>query len=233
MSYDNAKRVLYESWLPNFMSANNNDFAKASKLCTQWVNSRKLSQGELRLEVELNNTSTLFTFGVTTVQQNSNNILFKTERRLNQQDSLIASEYRFYVAAPTSRTDTNYKLRTYGNPVDFTAAQAQAIDGELLSNGEYSVKVNNDVIAPSRFMVNHLYRPQTQQTAALGAGSPDDQFRGAEDGAITQEPNLLIIGSKNYVPQVAINNAFNTDMEFTRLILIYTGVNAQNSTSIN
>lgn len=233
-SYGIAKKLLYDAWIDQFISANPGKPKEyASSLCWQWVNSRKLSQNEIRLEVELNNSSNVFTFGVTSQQPNSNNVVFPTEKRLQQADTLISSEYKIFVAAPTSRLDTAFQLRTYGNPVDFTAAQALALDGEFYSNGYFSVKVNGDVITPLRFLSNHHYLPQTQQTVALGAGSPGDQFRGAEDGSITLEPNLLLIGSKTFVPQITLNTAMVPAMAFTRAILIECGVLAQNSTVIN
>jgi len=232
-TYDQGRKLLYDAWYPQFLSANNGNAAMASKLCNQWVNDRKLSQNEIRLEVELSNNSNSFTFGVTSQQANSTNVVFPTEKRLQQSDILISSEYKIFVAKPASRTDTNYKLRTYGNTVDFTAAQAAALDGEFYSNGYFTMKVNNDVIIPLRGLFNHHYLPQTQQTAALGAGAPNDQFRGAEDGAITAEPNLLIIGQKTYVPQIILNTALPVDMGFTRTILIYAGILAQNATVIS
>ncbi len=232
-TYEQAKKLLYDAWFPQFLAANGGNAAMASKLCNQWVNDRKLSQNEIRLEVELNNANNTFTFGVTPQQANSQNVVFPTEKRLNQSDALVSAEYKMFVCLPTSRLDTNFKLYTHGNPVVWTAAQGAAIDGEFYSNGYYTVKVNNDVIIPLRGLFNHLYRGQTQQTAALGAASPDDQFRGAEDGAITQEPNLLLIGQKTYVPQIVLNTALPVAMGFTRVVLIYTGVLAQNATVIS
>lgn len=230
-TFNRAKDMLFKAWIGT--PGMSGTFGGDAKACMAWVEGRKLSQSELRLEVELSNTNNIFSFGVTPNQANTTNVVFPTERRLQLQDSLVASEYGFYVAKPSSRNDSAFLLRTYGNTVDFSAAQALALDGELYSNGEYTLKVNNDVVAPLRGMFNHWYKPQTQQTAALGAGSPGDQVRGAEDGQITQEPNLLLIGSKNYVPQVILNSNLVPDMQFTRLILIYRGVLAQNSTVIN
>lgn len=233
MSFDIARKILYNSWIQSFTDANPGNPAAAQKKCQDWVNTRKLSQSEIRLEVGLTNTSSLFTFGVTPQQANSSNVVFPTELRLNLQDSLIAAEYAIQVAATAGNTDTAFLLHTYGNEVDFSAAQALALNGEFYSNGQYILKVNNDVVAPARGLFNHWYIPQTQQTAAVGAGSPLDQIRGAEDGFITQEPNLLLIGSKNYQPQIQIHNNFVTAMTNIRAILTYRGVLAQNSTVIN
>lgn len=233
MSFDIARGILYDAWIENFKKANPGNPGLAEQLCRGWVAGRKLSQSEIRLEVELNNASNLFTFGVTVNQANSSNVVFPTEVRLNLQDSLVAAEYAILVGNPSSRADTDFLLHTYGNTQNFTAAQASALDGEFYSNANYLLKVSGDVVAPSRGLFNNWYKPQTQQTAPLGAGSPGDQIRGAEDGFITQEPNLLLIGTKNYVPQIQLHTNFATDMGFTRAILIYRGILAQNSTSIN
>lgn len=233
MSYEKAQQTIFDAWYPNFLAATPNNPALAKKDCQDWVNGRKLAQGEIRLEVELNATNNIFTFGVTGNQNNSNNTIFNTERRLDLQDTLIASEYGIFVGKPASQKDTLWELRTYGNPVDFSAAAALALNGTFYGQGSFALKVNNDTLVPYRGLFNHLYRGQTQQTAALGAGSPDDQICGAEDGLITQEPNLYIIGSKNYVPQIVLpTNLANVDT-FTRAVLIYKGVLAQNSTVIN
>jgi hypothetical protein len=225
MSYDNAKQLFFQAWISSF---NNNDRA-----CWDYVNSRKLSQSEIRLEVNLTTTASIFSFGLTPNQTNTTNVVFPTENRLNLQDSLVASEYGIFVAQTTGNTDTTFKLHTYGNTQDFAAADAAALDSDFYSNGYFQVKVNNDVVAPYRGLFNHWYIPQTQQTAALGAGSPKDQIRGAEDGFITSEPNLLLIGSKNYVPQIVLPGNLASAAANLRCVLIFRGILAQNSTVVN
>jgi hypothetical protein len=225
MSYDIAKQVLFNSWFDSFN--------KDSRACWAWVNGRKLSQHEIRLEVGLNVNNNRFAFGVTPNQANSTNVIFPTENRLMLQDSLVVSEYAIFVAQPTSNTDVTFTLNTYGNTQVFAAADAAALDSTFYSNGYFSTKVNNDVVIPYRGLFNHWYKPQTQQTGALGVGSPKDQLRGAEDGFVTQEPNLLLIGSKNYVPEIVLPGALASAAAFERAILIYRGVLAQNSTVVN
>lgn len=225
MSFDIARQLLFNAWIATFKG----DIAA----CWNWVNGRKLSQGEIRLETGLTTASTIFTFGVNENQKNSSNITYNTEKRLPLQDSLIASEYGVFVAQPGAVDDTQFELRTYGNTTDFTAAQVAAINGTFYTNGSLELKVNNDVIIPFRQLFNHWYRPQTQQTAALGAGSPQDQIRGAEDGMITYEPNILFIGTKNYVPAIILPGALAAAGTFQRAVLIFRGVYAQNSTSVN
>jgi hypothetical protein len=224
-SYDIARQILYNSWIKSF----NYD----GGACWAWVNGRKLSQSEIRLEVELNTNNSVFNFAVTENQNNSTNVLFLTERRLPLQDSLIASEYGVFVAQPASRTDTGFRLNTYGNTQTFAAATAAALDSTFYSNGSLQVRVNNDTIIPYRGLMANWYIGQTQQTAAIGPASPKDQLRGAEDAYVTWEPNILFIGSKNYVPQIVLPGAMAAASEFLRTILICRGVYAQNSTVIN
>jgi hypothetical protein len=225
MSYDVAKQLLFNAWIESF--------GGNATECWKWVNNRKLSQHEIRLEVELNIQNNRFVFGMTANQANSTGVVFNTENRLTLQDTLIASEYALYVAQPTSRTDTAYLLQTYGNTQVFAAADAAALDSTFYSNGYLSTKVSGDVVIPYRGLINHWYKPQTQQTAALGAGSPKDQLRGAEDAYVTQEPNLLLVGSKNYQPEIVLPGALASAAAFMRAVLIYRGVLAQNSTVIN
>lgn len=225
MSFDNARQLLFDSWIGSFKGD--------AVACRNWVNGRKLSQTEIRLEVGLNTTNNRFVFGVTPNQANSSNVIFRTENRLNLQDSLIVSEYGIFVAQTAGDTDTAYTLNTYGNTQVFAAADAAALDSTFYSNGYFSTKVNNDVVIPFRGLFNHWYKPQTQQTAALGPGAPKDQIRGAEDGFITQEPNLLLIGSKNYVPEIVLLSSLASAAANLRAILIYRGILAQNSTVVN
>lgn len=227
-----SARASFEQARKIFMRSMRDKFTTDAE-CEAWVNNLKLSQGDIRLECELAANTTNFRFGLTQNQPNTTGVLFNTENRLTMQDTLLANEVGFFVAQPSSRTDTGFQLRTYGNPVDFAAADAAAINETMYSNGYLRVGVNNDVIVPYRGLFNHLYRPQTQQTAALGAGSPDDQIRGAEDGFVTCEPNWLLVGSKGYIPEVVLPAALASVGAFSRIILVFRGILAQNSTVVS
>lgn len=232
-SFNHAKRMFFRAFRDKFQSGDANQTAMGDRMCQAFVDSLKLSQSEIRLEVKLDGNNTVYVFGVTPNQANTNNTQFLTERRLVLQDSICVNEYLIGVGLPASDTDTEFLIRTYGNTQDFTANAAKALDGGLFSNGAFSLKVNNDVVMPYRGLFNHWYKPQTQQTAALGAASPGDQIRGAEDGAITDEPNIVLIGSKNNVPQIELKSKLSTVDEGTRAILIMRGIYAQNSTVVS
>lgn len=224
MAFEKAKRLFYLAMRDKFTS---------DEACWDWVNARKFSQSEIRLECEMQANKTNFMFGLTDNQKNSTGVLFNTENRLTMQDSLVCNEMGIYVCKPSSRTATDFQLRTYGNTQDFTAGAAASIDSQFYDNGAFQIQCNNDVVYPYRGLWNHKYRGQTQQTAALGAGSPGDQIRGAEDGMITMQPNILLIGSKGYIPQIVLPDSLATVDAFSRIVLIFRGVLAQNSTSVS
>lgn len=227
-SFIQAKDMFFNAMRDKFPAGPDGDMK-----CRKWADNLKLSQGEIRLEVELNTGNNIFQFGVTPNQANTNGIVFPTEVRLPLQDSICGTEMIIQVCKPASRTSTAFQLRSYGSAADFTAAAAAALNSTFYSNGIFTFKVNNDVLVPQRGLSNWWYKPQTQQTAALGAGSPDDQFRGAEDAAVTCEPNLVFIGSKNNIPQIQLFSNLATVDEFTRVVMIIRGPYAQNSTVVN
>jgi len=228
MSYEKAIEIYTDAWV-------NTDTFKGDRVaCRNYVMTLKLSQNEIRLEVGLTGNKTAFKFALTTNQNNSSNLQFLTERRLDLQDALIANEYGIYIAKTAGQNDADYSLRTYPNSQDFTAAEASKLKNILYSNGEFGITCNKDIIMPNRGVFNHLYLPQTQETAPLGAGAAGDQIRGSEDGMITMEPNILLIGTKGYDMVLSLKDALGDDLtDNVRAILIYRGIMAQNATSVS
>lgn len=224
-SYLRAKEFFRNAWLPSF----NGDIAK----CNAYIDSLKMSQTEIRLEVGLTATATQFKFALTGNMQNSSGVQFLTENRLDLQDSLICNEMGIFVAQTSGVNDTAYQLSTYGNTQRFAAADAAALNSTFYSNGSLRILCNKDVIMPYRGLFNFLYKPQTQQTAALGAGSPDDEIRGAQDGMITVEPNILLIGSKGYDITIDLKTNLASAAANMRAVIIFRGVLAQNSTPVS
>lgn len=228
LSFDKARDILANAMLDKF--GNNFDTAR------RWAEGRKLAQGEVRCEVQLTATSTNFIFGVTTADVNSSNTLFNTEQRLNQQDSLIVSDYGIFVRKPASATSTIDRLYTNANPQVFSTGNVStALNGTFYANGFFRLKVNNDIIIPNRGLFNHLYIPQTQDGVIITAQTvaPLDQVRGAEDGYVVTEPNIVLVGSKKYVPEIVLPANLAAVETFQRAVLIFRGILAQNSTVIN
>lgn len=227
-SFNLARKMFFEALRDKFP-----DGPIGDQRCKDWVNSLELTMGEVRFEVQLNAANNIFTFGVTPNQANTNNVVFNTEKRLPLQDSICGTTAQLFITKPASQTATTHQLRTYGNTQDFTAAAAAAIESTFYSHGNFTFKRNNKVLVPYWGLKNWWYRPQTQQTAALGAGSPNDQIRGVEDAANAEEPNLVFIGSSNNIPQIELPSNMATVDEFTRAVLIIQGPYAQNSTVVN
>lgn len=231
-SYEQARKMFFKAFRDKFPAGPDGD-----RKCMDFVNSLKLSQSEIRCEVKLNTTNNSFVFGVTTNQNNSNNTVWNTERRLNLQDSLCVSEYAVLVGKLASDTDTAWTPATYANPNIFTTANvAGALNGTLFGNGQFQLNCNNDVLIPSRGLLNHFYIPQTQQSGVTASATVPlykDQQRGAEDGFITAEPNIVLVGSKNYQPSLVLPANLAAVETYTRAILIFRGVLAQNSTIVS
>lgn len=231
-AFENAKKMFYNAFRDKFAPG-----AMGASECARFVNNLKLSQSEIRTEVQLTTTANNFTFGLTTQQSSTGQTApFNTEQRLNLQDSLCVSEYGLFVAKPTSATDTTYVLNTYGNASIFSTANvAAAINGTLYANGQFKMTCNNDVLIPSRGLFNHYYVGQTQYGVGVTAQTvfPIDQKRGAEDGFITSEPNLVLVGSKNYIPQIVLPAALAAVETYQRAVLVFRGILAQNSTVVS
>jgi len=226
MSYLRAKEIYQQAWQNNFPSP---------KACADYIETLKLSQHEIRLEVNLVVGTTNFQFALTPNQNNTSNLQFLTENRLQMQDTMVANEYGIFIAQTAGQNDANYPLRTYPNTIDFPVAADQlSLKNIFYNNGYFRMTCNNDVIIPYRGLFNHLVVPMTQQTAAVGANSPNDQIKGSEDGMITMEPNILLIGSKGYIPEIVLKAGLTAGLPANvRAVLIFRGILAQNSTSVS
>lgn len=228
LAYLRGKQQFYEAFLPSFIEDGKGD---PQGRCKAYVETLVFSQSEIRLEVNLNATSTLFKFAVTPQDVNTTGVTFLTERRLKPQDTLLATEYKIEIAQTTGNSDANYRRHTYPNIIDFAAADIITLRNIFYDNGDLQILCNGNDVMPYRQLRNFLYEPQTQQTAALGAGSPGDQIRGAEDAMITLSPSLFLIGPKGYVPQINLKTALTGLAANVRCILTFSGLLAQNSTS--
>ncbi len=187
----------------------------------------KLTQSFLRLEQATAANTTLYKFPVLINQANPT--IFNTEQRLNLQDSFVISEIGFFLAFPSSATDVTFRPVSYVNQV----LSANVAQMQSFYNGQLSVTVNNNVLVPSWDLWRHYNAPKTQQTAAFGAGSPGDQIALGNDGFYPMEPNLVIVGSKNYQFEVSLPAPPTAVDANSRLVLLFRGILAQNSTVVS
>jgi hypothetical protein len=189
----------------------------------------KLTQGSLRVSQAMVVGQTLYQFPILVNETQLG--IFNTEQRLNLQDSFVVSQMGIFVSNPASSLDAAYRLMSYPNPVAFGAGPAAAL--QALYNGTIKLTVDNNVLIPIWDVDRHLYQPETQQTAALGAGSPNDEISGQHSSFYPVEPNVVFIGSKNNVLQLQLPVGLTSILANSRIEILFRGVLAQNTTSVN
>jgi hypothetical protein len=154
---------------------------------------------------------------------------FNTEIRLKQQDTFIVSHMAYYIGLPASAADTAWLPLTYESPF---LSGANAIPMRSLYNGDIKITIGNYVYVYNWDLLRHYYAPQTQQTAALGAGSPTDQKRLIEDSFVPVEPTVALLGTEDNLIQVNLDAAPASFNANARIGIMFRGVNAQNSTPV-
>jgi len=120
-------------------------------------------------------------------------------------------------------------LITYPNPFIFT----NAVQYQALYNGQLTIGVNNSQMLYSWDLQRHYNAPQTQHTAAAGAGSPIDQANLSDDCFYPFQPYVLFGGAQNVDLQIRLAVAPNAIDANSRLVMIFRGVLAQNSTPVS
>lgn len=198
-----------------------------------------LSQSYLRFETGLVAGNTQYKFDVL-VNENTQTTNFNTQLKLNLQDSFIVSQIGFFLATPSTSTATNFRLLTYPNKTAFSTA-GSAVACNSIYNGYMSLTINQRTIIPNWDLYKHLDVPQTQQNGTFNgpvAGSavfPDDQNNAGDFGFYPCEPNIVLVGSKKNdltvtIPSGIPAGAVQAD---SRLVCIFRGILAQNTTSVN
>lgn len=221
-----AAHIFQEAFNPQF-DADGNPNPRYNRRFNA-VTAFRLSQSVLRLEQPCVTTSTLYNFPVLTNIQNQAQA-FNTEVRLNIQDSFVITHVGFFLALPSSSTDTTFKLMTYPNPFVLT----NEVQMQAYYNGFLSIMINNNQYTQKWDLWRHWKTNQTQQTAALGAGSPEDQFDGADDGFYPMQPFILFIGSQNIQLNITLPVSPSAVDANSRLVIMLRGILAQNSTVVN
>lgn len=197
----------------------------AQRACANAV----LTQSYLRTEQPLVVGQTNIIFPLVVNQQPNGN--FVTQNLLALQDSFIVSEVGIFLFAPASAVDTTVPVLSYPNPFIFGAAPAAA--AETVYHSYLTLSVNKHVIVPFWDTYRSRLTNQTQQTAAVGPASPEDQLSGRDDVFYPTEPNWVIIGSRSSILTMVLPNQLAAALAFARVIVWMRGVLAQNSTSVN
>lgn len=199
-----------------------------------------LSQSFLRLETGLVAGNTQYKFDIL-VNENTQTTNYNTQLKLNLQDSFIVSQIGFFLASPgASATNTDFRLLTYPNKSVFTTA-GSATACNSIYNGYMSLTINQRTIIPNWDLYKHLDVPQTQQAGTFNgvlAGSaqyPEDQNNAGDMGFFPCEPNIVLVGSKKNDLTVTLPSGIPAGavQANSRLVCIFRGILAQNTTSVN
>ncbi len=204
------------------------------------MNQAVLSQSFLRFEVGLVQGTTNYKFDTLT-NENTQTTNWNTQTKLNLQDSFVCSEIGFFLAVPTSSTDTAFSLLTYPNPTVLTAANYAAY--KTIYNGQMQLNVNQKTIITNWDLSRHLYAQETQQNAITGTYASTvapailnstDSIDLSSHGFVPVEPNFVLVGSKKNDLSVNLPGVGLTAVTAnSRLICVMRGIMLQNSTSVN
>lgn len=187
----------------------------------------KLTQNDLQLEQPLVANQSVYTFPVMVNQQSAGNTQFNTELRLNIQDTFLPQYVGMFILPVTgSATDTTWRPLTWANP----AVLANATQMNAVYNGQLIISVNNTNYITQWKTSRFMKVPRTQQTAALGAGSPADELDGGDDGFYPMQPYVIISGSSNMGVTIKLANPPTAVDDFSRLAIVFRGIMAYNST---
>lgn len=189
----------------------------------------KLTQSELRLEQPLAANTNRYLFPIMDNQTGPGGAILNTEIRLRMQDTFVPTAIYVGLANPGSSTAGNFRLYTYPNQVVFT----NALQMRALYNGTLNIMVNNYEYTYGWGLQRHWCSNETQQTAAFGAGSPEDQTNGAEDGVYPMQPFVLFGGAQNVQISINLPVAPTAVDAFSRYVIRFFGVIAQNSTPVS
>lgn len=187
-----------------------------------------LTMSRLRFELPMEATTTKYEFP-TQVGVNSDmwNVR-KTEFRQNPNDNFHIRRIGFFTAVTTAATDANFRLRTYPNEIEYTAAVAADVMNAY--NANLSLNVNSTDVMTGYGMERHYFVPQTQRLS-VAAAQNRDQVNLEVDGWVELDPPLMLGGQ--YTNTLVLNLlspiANVPAAQNGRLIFILDGLKAANA----
>jgi hypothetical protein len=196
-----------------------------------------LTQSYLRSEVLLATNTTQYHVPILiNDNQNGSTSSFNTSQLLNLQDAFVVSGIFVGFSNNADNTAANFKVNTYPSAIN-CGSQAAATSMFTLYNGQLQLTVNNRQIMTAFPLNNCLYIPQTQGLVTQASTSPFnaiDQNEGYYPAIVPIEPNVVLVGSKNNVCQINLPAAIGTlpTAGAPRLVVIFTGILAQNCTPV-
>jgi len=196
------------------------------------VSQAVLTQSYVRSEVAISSSVTNYRLPIV-ITDNSSTI-FNTMKPVNLQDIHVVSSLFIGLAAPSSSTDTAFRVLSYPSTATGEFSSAQADAALTLYNGFFSLNVNNQLVVPSIDILRNYYVPQTQGGVGITAQTifPVDQFDGGDSGFYPIEPNVLLNGGANIVANIVLPAAISSVKADSRIVAIFRTILCQNVTSV-
>lgn len=194
------------------------------------IDAFKLTQSSLRTEAVLTANTGAYPFPILETKPGNAGVVIQTEIRLSMQDTFVPTRVRVTLANPGSLADGAFRLYTYPNQDVFGA---NAIQMRALYNATISMSVNNYNYSYNWSLQKHWYSGNPQQTGGFGAGSPEDQMDGSENGYYPMQPFVLFGGLQKVQININIPLPPTGVLANSRYVMEFEGVIAQNSTPAN
>ena len=196
------------------------------------INDNLLVNHSIRGEVALSTSGT--TFQIPLIATNSA-ATTNTSNLLALQDMFVINKIGVFVAAPSSATDTAYKLFSYGDKTVFTGGADAAVEG-MFSNAFLKYTNNQRVVLPYWDLKRHHFVPRTQTAANAWYSASGETLVNSEDGTsdgfYPVEPSVLLNGAGNAVMELDLKGALSAVTTYQRLVIILRGILLQNASSI-
>ena len=193
-----------------------------------------LTPSFLRSEVLLTTSAASYRVPVL-VNDNQNGNPTVREQRLALQDLFIVSQIQIFLVSGAA-TNGAAKFYSYPNLTAFPTGAAQLYN---LYNGYFNVQVNNQNVLPKWSVGQHYVVNQTQQNTnfnAATATSPAqyaiDEYSVESDGNIVCEPNFVLNGASNINASLILPAAPSALDSNTYVAVRWSGILAQNCTSV-
>jgi len=197
------------------------------------VSQAVLTQSYVRSEVAISSSVTNYRLPIV-ITDNANGAAFNTEARVALQDVHVVSSLFIGLAAPSSSTDTAFRVLSYPSTATGEFSSAQADAALTLYNGFFTMQVNNSNIVPRYDILRSYYVPQTQGGVGITAQTvfPVDQLDAGDNGFYPIEPNILLNGGSNIVANIVLPAAISSVKADSRIVAIFRTILCQNVTSV-
>ncbi len=215
------------------------DFQKAKSLLENTLglqnglNDNLLVNHTIRGEAKLNSSSTVFQIPL--IDTNSA-AKFNTMNLLALQDMFVINKIGVFIGNPSSDTDAQYKLYTYGDANVFTDANVAASIEGLYNNANLKYTNNQRVVLPYWDLKRHHNVPKTQTAANAFFSESGESLVNSEDGTIDGfypvQPSLLLNGGGNAILELDLKQALTATTTYMRIVVILRGILLQNASAI-